>query len=720
MLDLAQRVRDELLPFVRQPAQYLGREVNQLVRPGDWQRAEIRVVVAFPDTYTVGMSHLGCQILYWLCNHTPGVCAERTYAPWIDAERIMRQKKIPLFTWDTRQPVREADILAISLQYEMCFTTVLNLLDLAGIPLRCDERTDRDPLVIVGGPQADNPEPVAEFVDLVVIGDGEHSMAAILEAYRELKRSGMPRRAMIVELARRFPWIYAPNLYEVRYHDDGTIAALVPKVDGLPTHIERCRTPDFETAPFPTRPLVPWVEVVHDRISIEIMRGCPQTCRFCHAGYTKRPLFYRTPQRILEIAEEAYWATGHHEIGLLSLSTADYPRLRELAELLNARFAPRLVNLSFPSVRIDKMLQNIPWMANSVRKAGITMAVEAARDKLRKAIRKKVTDGNLLDGVREVYKAGWQRVKLYFMAGFPGETDDDIDGIWELANTVSLERCKLGLPPAQVTASVGWLVPKPFTPFQWSAQPPVEYFLHVRDRLRALVRGKVTISGSFGSANEALSERELERPSSDEATKRRSDAGEGAERAAQGTGAQGSGPETCSPSHVPTFPRSHAHAGQSGATGPHAGQSGAPGPHDSRGRLSPRAGRGASPGRRPRRGRVTIKMHDPHRSVLEAVFARGDRRLGRVIYEAWRRGARLDGWDETFDRRIWDAAFEATGIDPAFYAHRERSLDEILPWDHIGLRIGRWYLEKSYRDVFETLEQTPPRPGVRKTLPVMA
>ncbi len=357
---LADRVGNELLPRVRQPAQYIGGEVNQLPRPGDWQAAEVRVAVAFPDTYTIGMSHLGCQIIYWLCNHTDGVCAERVYHPWGDAERVMRDRKIPLFTWDTRQPVSSADILAVSLQYELCFTSVLNVLDLAGIPLRATDRTDQHPLVIVGGPQADNPEPMAEFIDLVVIGDGEHSMARIIEAVREYKRAGVKRRDMIALMACRFPWIYAPNLYEASYHADGTLAGLLPTIDGIPTHIERCQTPDFEDVPFPTRPLVPWVEVVHDRISIEVMRGCPQRCRFCHAGYTKRPLGLRSVDRILEIAEEAYHATGHKEIGLLSLSTADYPHLRELAERVNERFAPRMVNISLPSLRVDKMLANIP------------------------------------------------------------------------------------------------------------------------------------------------------------------------------------------------------------------------------------------------------------------------------------------------------------------------------------------------------------------------
>lgn len=621
---LRDRVSNELLPRVRQPAQYIGGEINQLVKPGDWNAADVRVVIAFPDTYTIGMSHLGCQILYWLCNHTPGVCAERVFSPWLDAERVMRERGIPLFTWDSRQPVRDADILAISLQYEMCFTNVLNMLDLAGVPLRAADRTDAHPLVIAGGPQADNPEPMAEFLDLVVIGDGEHSMAAILGAYREYKSGGVGRRDMILRMARRFPWVYAPNLYDASYHEDGTFAGLLPLHDGLPAQIERCKTPDFETAAFPTRPIVPWLEVVHERIGIEIMRGCPQVCRFCHAGYTKRPLHYRTVERVVEIAEEAYWATGLDEIGLLSLSTADYPLLPRLAAELNARFAPRKVNLSFPSLRVDKMLQHIPMMAAGVRKGGLTIAVEAARDDMRRAIRKKVTDGNLLDGVRAAYEAGWNRVKAYFMCGFPGEREDDIIGIWEIADAMSQERRKIGKGPAQVTASVGWLVPKPFTPFQWMAQPRVEYFEDVRRTLRRLA--------------------------------------------------------------------------------------------------PPKSKRGNAGGRRGGSRHVEIKTHDPRRSILEGVFARGDRRLATAIVEAWKRGARHDGWDEAFDYRVWRDAWSASGIDPDWYAHRERPLTERLPWEHIGLHLSRGFLEDGYRDVFEQVSVPLPRTLAKPAigLPILA
>ncbi|MEP0843291.1 MAG: TIGR03960 family B12-binding radical SAM protein [Phycisphaerae bacterium] len=591
MQTLRERVSEELLPRVTRPGQYIGGEWNQLVRPGDWERAEVRIAVGFPDAYSIGMSHLGCQIIYWLCNHTPGVCAERVYTPWMDAERVMRERGIPLFTWDTRQPVGEADIFAVSLQYEMGFTNLLCMLDLAGIPLRAEQRDDSHPLVIVGGPQADNPEPVADFVDLVVIGDGEHAMAEIIEAYRELKRRGAGRAECILEMARRFEWIYAPSLYAFDYHPDGTIAALRPATGGFfRARIERCQTPDFETVAFPTRPLVPYTEVVHDRISIEVMRGCPQRCRFCHAGYTKRPVGVRSVGRILEIAEEAWRATGHDEIGLLSLSTADYPHLRELADKVNERFRDRKVNLSMPSLRVDKMLANIPWMANSVRKSGLTIAAEAARDDMRAAIRKKVTDGNLIDGVKQAYAAGWKTVKLYFMCGFPGEREEDITGIVELAREVSEAKRQVRGGPAAVNASVSWLVPKPHTPFQWAGQQTLEYFEHAR---RLLARAA------------------------------------GAKRSA-----------------------------------------------------------------------VVIKTHSPTRSILEGVFARGDRRLAPAIEAAYRMGARMDGWDEAFDYSIWQRAFEQTGIDPAFYAHRERSYGEILPWDHIGSGPARSYLEHQYDDVF--------------------
>ncbi len=623
MESLRYRISRELLPFVNQPGQYIGGEINQLARLGEWEQAEVRVAVAFPDAYTIGMSHLGCQILYWLINHTPRCCAERVFCPWLDAEEVMRRKNIPLFTWDTRQPVASADILAVSLQYEMAFTSVLQILDLAGIPLRAAERDDCHPLVIAGGPQADNPEPVAPFLDLVVLGDGEASMAAILESYREFKANGVRRRDMIRLMAERFEWIYAPSLYDVTYQPDGTVRAVKPTLATIPSSIVRCQTDDFDAAPFPLRPLVPYVEVVHDRIAIEIMRGCPQRCRFCHAGYTKRPLRVRTVNKILDMAEEMYAATGIDELGLLSLSTADYPDLRELAERVNERFGPRRVNISVPSLRVDKMLQNIPWMVNQVRKSGLTMAVEAANDDLRAAIRKLVTDGNLLDGVKQAYRAGWRSIKLYFMCGFPGERPEDIDGIVNLSRKVSEARRELGKPAAQVNASVGWLVPKPYTPFQWAAQPPAEYFHEARRRMAALVR-----DGAYRGSS--------------------------------------------SP-HRDSHPR-----------------------RDRKGAGKPR-------------GSIKLKTHNVERSILEGVFARGDRRLADTVEAAYRLGARFDGWDECFKPELWRAAFDRTGIDPAFYAHRERPADEVFPWHHLHGGAPDDYLHRQYEDVFTHINVPVPK-----------
>ena len=597
MTNLKQIVSDRLLPFIQQPAQYIGGEVNQLPAPGRWESAEVRVALGFADTYSMGMSHLGSQILYWIVNHIDWACSERVYCPWVDAEAVMRREEIPLFTWDNRHAVREADFLAVSLQYEMTFTNLLTMLDLAGMPLRSQDRTDADPIVLVGGPQVDNPEPMAEFVDLVIVGDGEESLPSLLEEYRNLKRAGIKRREIITKLALRFPWCYAPNLYEVLYNPDGTIRAMQPKIPGLPSRIERCHIRDFDHAPVPERPIVPWIQSVHDRISIEIMRGCPQVCRFCHAGATKKPMRIRSVDRILEIAEESWKSTGSDEIGLLSLSTADYPHFTELAERIDKQFSHRMVSISVPSMRVDKMLQNIPWLTKSIRKTGMTMAVEAADDVMREAIRKKVTDDNLMAAVEQAYKAGWRSLKLYFMAGFPGETEEDIKGIFRLACKVAEARKPIAGGSASVNASVSWLVPKPFTPMQWAPQKDAEYFRRVHYALKSL--------------------------------------------------------------------------------------------------------QGAM-----RRLPVKIKTHGFARSFLEAVFSRGDRKLCRVIEAAWRDGARFDAWDDTFDFDRWKTMFDRAGIDPAWYANRERSADEIFPWDHIDGPDKAW-LRKQYEDIFATLQQRP-------------
>jgi radical SAM family uncharacterized protein len=623
MRNLCQRVTEQLLPFVRQPGQYIGGEINSIVRepdaPGGWNRADVRIALAFPDTYALGMSHLGSAILYHIANRTSGVVCERVFSPWLDAERVMREKHIPLFTWETRQPVSSADVLAISVQYEMHFANVLNLLDLAGMAVRheerfsdcglriadCKENSFRNPkseirnwspLVVAGGPQADNPEPLADFIDLFVIGDGEPTWPAIIEAVREAKRAGRSKRDLLIELARRHEWAYVPSLYDVQYKEDGTVASVMrsPPLPGPPpagegAMVRRARVIDFDAADYPAEQIVPWTQAVHERITLELMRGCPNGCRFCHAGYTKRPIVWRSVQCLLDQAERAYRATGFSEIALTSLSTSDYPHLAELLIRLRERFGPRHVSISVPSLRVDKQLELIPQSVSDVRKSGLTIAVEAAREPLRQRIGKRVSDSELLAGVRAAYAAGWRSVKLYFMVGFPGETEDDIRGIIELAKRVAWARrevCSTGVPPvihgqdahatskpgpASVTVSVSPLVPKPHTPFQWAGQRDGGYFRWARNLLRDLAA----------------------------------------------------------------------------------------------------------------RSPVQVKFHRIERSLLEAVFARGDRRLGRAIEIAWRAGARFDAWEEGFDYDRWMRALAQAGLDPAFYAQRARPFDEVLPWDHI-------------------------------------
>ena len=488
MPTLSERVSRDLLPFVQQPAQYIGKEVNQLVRDGDAQRADLHVAIAFPDAYQIGTSHSGSQILYWMANHTPGVCCERVYCPLPDAEHIMREKDIELFTWDTRQPVRRVDVLAFSLQYELTYTNVLTMLDLAGIALHSAARREDDPIVLAGGPMADSPEPMAAFLDLIFIGDAEPVLTDLLDAFKQCKQAELSRHDTIVRLAEQFDCLYAPSLYDVTYNADGTIAAITPNTPQARPQVQRCRTDDFEHAPAPLRPIVPHIETVHERVALEIMRGCPNRCRFCHAGCTKFPVRIRSVQTLMALAEQTWRATGYDEIGLLSLSTGDYPHLADLTNQINAIFSPRHVSMSVPSLRIDSMLQALPWMINAVRKPSLTFAPEAATDALRNAIRKDITNADLLDTLGAAYQAGWRRVKLYFMCGLPGETEADIAEIYHLSAQASRLRKDLLGSPATVTASVGWLVPKPHTPMQWAGQSSVAYFQNARRLLTDLAR----------------------------------------------------------------------------------------------------------------------------------------------------------------------------------------------------------------------------------------
>lgn len=579
MRNLGSMVSRLLLPRVRRPSQYVAGEIN--ARCADVESAEVTVALAYPDAYSVGISHLGGQVLYALANDMPGVACDRAYCPMPDAEAVMRAEGLPLFGWESRRALADFDMLGFSLAHEGCATNVLTMLDLAGIPLHAADRTGEHPLVVAGNAGADAPEPMAPFVDLFCVGDGEVTLPALIELIRRAKRAGARREETLLEAARTIPAVYAPQFYQPEYNPDGTLAALRPLRDDLPRRIARARIRRLSDSPALTAPLVPLSEAVHDRVTIEIMRGCPNACRFCQAGATRRPVRWRSVEEVLDIARRALAATGHREISLLSLSASDYPHFSELIDRLNAELAPRKISISLPSLRVDGQLAAIPKLTGRVRKSGLTIAAEAGATRLRRAIRKDISDESMLDGVRAAWRAGWRSVKVYFMAGLPGEADADVDAIFDLCSRLSQARKEVDGRRGAINASVSWLVPRPHTPMQWSAMREAEYFWSVRRRLKELAR----------------------------------------------------------------------------------------------------------------RSAVQFKLHRIERSIVEAVIARGDRRVGAAVEAAWRLGARFDAWNEHFDCDKWAAALEQTGIDPAFYAHRERLPEELLPWDHIDSGPSRQMLQ---------------------------
>ena len=584
-------ISDELLPYLQGPGPYVGLETN--ARCKDVTTAEVTVAMGFPDAYTIGISHLGSQVLYCVLNDLPYVACDRTYCPLPDAEQEMRRRDIPLFGWESRCALGDFDVLGFSLSYELCVTNVLTMLDLAGIPLLSADRTPADPIVVGGDALADSPEPMAEFFDVFIPGDGEEPLVALVELLRKLKPAGATRAETLLEIARTVPSAYVPRFYEPQYDAEGEFAGLKRLRDDAPETIPRACLKKLTDSPALTAPLVPLFEGVHERVMIEIMRGCPNACRFCQAAHLRRPVRRRSVEEILEIARLAIDATGYREISLLSLSSSDYPQLDELIEKLNAAFAERNISISLPSLRADAQLRILPKLTSVVRKGGLTIAAEAGSQRLRDAIGKDITEQNMLTGVRAAWEAGFKSVKVYFMAGLPGERPEDIDAIFELSRRLSDTRREVDGHRGAITASVSWFVPKPHTPMQWEGMKTFEYFWGVRNRLKELAR----------------------------------------------------------------------------------------------------------------RSAVNFKFHRIERSLLEALLARGDRRVARTILTAWRNGARMDAWGEYWDWDIWEKAIAETGVDLERIVHREQPVSKKLPFSHIRCQLGRDYLLKQRREMLDILNR---------------
>jgi len=569
---LEEQINSEFLPFVRRPGRYIGGEINQIKK--DLRSCELTVALCFPDIYEIGMSHLGLAIIYDILNNIAGVAAERVFAPWTDAEKILRQKNIPLFSLESKAALKSFDVIGFSLTNELCYTNVLNVIDLAGLNVRSSRRQESDPLIIAGGGQANCCEPMAEFVDLFVLGDGEDTAPELMQLIKGEKKAGATKEQILRKAAENFEWVYVPSLYKCEY-ENSKIKTIEPLFAGLMTQRKNAVTKDFENTPVPLRPLVPFVQAVHERVSIEIMRGCPGRCLFCQAGFCKRPVRFRSPQKIIDTAKACYNATGFDTISLLSLSTADYPKLEELTVSLQEYFKDKYVGLSLPSLRVDQQLKLLPKLVNFTRKGGLTIAVEAAGERIRQIINKPLKDEDLFAAVEAAWRAGWQLLKLYFMVGLPGETEQDIKNIVEMSLQLAHLCKKVAGKYAQINVTVSWLVPKPHTPLGWLAQKPKAYFENAKKLIL-----------------------------------------------------------------------------------------------DEKRRLNAKS--------------LHFKFHNIEQSILESATGRGDRRLCDVIEAAWRDGARFDLWDECFNYKIWQNAFEKFGLNIDAAAQKHFEPDEILPWQHLG------------------------------------
>jgi radical SAM family uncharacterized protein len=574
------RTLDRVLPNVQKPGRYTGGELNQVVK--DWSEIPMKVALVFPDLYDLGMSNLGLAILYDILNQQEDVLAERAYAPWPDMEGEMRNAGIPLYSLESKQPLAKFDIVGISLPYESLYTNALNLLDLAQIPLRSAARKADDPVVIAGGHATFNPEPMAAFIDAFVIGEGEEVILEIVDCVRAWKDKRATRDELYRVLA-QIPGVYVPSLYRVHYLEDGTVLQVDPLVSEAPMPVLKRILPAM--SPPLTRFIVPYIDITHNRIPIEIMRGCTRGCRFCQAGMITRPVRERNVEEIVEAIEDALAQTGYEDIGLLSLSSSDYSRILELVKAVSERFKGRHLNISLPSLRIETVsVELMEALKGNAHGGGFTLAPEAATEHMREIINKPVSTDQLLQTAREIYSRGWTTIKLYFMIGHPSETMDDVQAIADLCKAVLAEgRAVLG-KRAQVHTGVSTFIPKPHTPFQWV---PCDTFEQIENKQTLL------------------------------------------KRALRGRG-------------------------------------------------------------------LKLNWNSPQETMFEAWLSRGDRRLDRVIEEAWRRGAKFDAWQEHFKYDLWLQAFEAADLDPGFYTHRPRPLDERFPWDHIDAAVKKEYLTEDY------------------------